>query len=86
MEAKDNDRYELTVTHPLFPLSQKSCLPPPPVLMKRQNTHIRLDTKTLNARSCKHIFERNAGIHRKCLLNICVYGGARVSVVGSVSV
>lgn len=76
MEAKDNDRYELTVTHPLFPLSQKSCLPPPPVLMKRQNTHIRLDTKTLNARSCKHIFE----------LDICVYGGARVSIVGSVSV
>lgn len=28
--AKDNDQYELTVTHPLFPLSHKSCLPPPP--------------------------------------------------------
>lgn len=28
--AKDNDHYEFTGTHPLLPLSQKSCLPPPP--------------------------------------------------------
>lgn len=45
--AKDNDHYELTVTHLLFPLSQKSCLPLTLILMKGQHTHCEHQTRKM---------------------------------------
>lgn len=70
--AKDNDRYELTVTHPLFPLSQKSCLPPPPFWWK-DKIHTRVNTKhQKDKHTCMHRHSRtrkHANIHVHICMN-----------------
>lgn len=66
--AKDNDHYELTVTHPLFPLVPKVMFTPAPILMKGQNTHTRVNTKhQQDTRRRAHTRVHGHSLH------ICVY-------------